>query len=866
MSDPLQIPHEYYQQGDLTIGGISSQFFSFFDIITFVKHPNLMFIEDPVVVTKNYQHVLALVFAMKEINEDPRILPNVTLGFHIYDSYFNEKLTFQTTLNLLFSQKRTVPNYKCGTQKNLIAAIGGLDSKTTFYMATILSIYKIPQISYYLFGPSSAETHFPFLYRIVPNEENQYQGIVHLLLHFQWTWVGIVMLEDDRGENFLQTLMPMLSESGICTAFIDRMPLLTDFSEIITAHEGTVNTLQLVNNNKTVKTIILYAETQFSLFFIFLMYQVETDDKTNVTLGKVWIMTAQWDFPAIEFHKRFDREVFQGALSFAIHTNVVQEFHSFLLTVNPYSQHGDNFIRDFWEQAFSCLVTDPSVVGESTGGTCTGKEKLESLPGPFFEMSMTPQSYSVYNAVYAIAHALDAMDSWNQVHTAVTAVRSPHPYEVQLQNPNVSTNMNIMFLLTLHRFLRRISFNNTAGDLVSLNEKGELESGLDIINWVTFPNKSFSRVKIGRMDSWTLTDREFVINEDVITWHSMFNQTHPRSVCNDNCRPGSVRKKKEGEPFCCYDCDPCPKGKISKQTEMDICIKCPEEQYPNGDQDGCLPKVLHFLSYDDALSINLIFMALSFSVITALVLGIFIKHHNSPIVKANNRGLTYTLLIALLLCFLCSLLFIGQPQTIACLLRQTVFGLIFTVAVSSVLAKTITVILAFMATQPGSRMRNWVGRRLAASIVFSCTVIQGALCTVWLLTAPPFPHLDMDTLAKEIVVECNEGSVPMFYSVLGYLGFLALVSFVVAFLARELPSTFNEAKFITFSMLVFCSVWVSFVPTYLSTKGKYMVAVEIFSILSSSSGLLGCIFAPKCYIIALRPQLNCKEHITRRNN
>nr|XP_028560264.1 vomeronasal type-2 receptor 26-like [Podarcis muralis] len=657
MSDPVQIPHEYYQQGDLTIGGISSQFFSFFDFIDFKQHPNLMFIGDPVVVTKNYQHVLALVFAMKEINENPRILPNVTLGFHIYDSYFNEKLTFQTTLNLLFSQKRTIPNYKCGTQKNLIAVVGGLDSKTTLYMATSLSIYKIPQSSYYLFGPSSAETHFPFLYRIVPNEENQYQGIVHLLLHFQWTWVGIVMLEDDRGENFLQILMPMLSESGICTAFIDRMPLLTDFSEIIPEHEKT-----------------------------------------------------------------------------------------------------------------------------------------------------------------------------------------------------------------LHRFLRRISFNNSAGDLVSLNEKGELESGLDIINWVTFPNKSFSRVKVGRMDPWTLTDREFMINEDVITWHSMFNQMHPRSVCNDNCRPGSVRKKKEGEPFCCYDCDPCPKGKISKQTEMDNCIKCPEDQYPNGDQDGCLPKVLHFLSYDDALSINLIFMALSFSVITALVLGIFIKHHNSPIAKANNRGLTYTLLIALLLCFLCSLLFIGQPQKITCLLRQTVFGLIFTMAVSSVLAKTITVILAFMATQPGSRMRNWVGKRLAASIVFSCSLIQGALCTVWLLTAPPFPHLDMDTLTKEIVVECNEGSVLMFYSVLGYLGFLALVSFAVAFLARELPSTFNEAKFITFSMLVFCSVWVSFVPTYLSTKGKYMVAVEIFSILASSAGLLGCIFAPKCYIIALRPQLNCKEHITRRNN
>nr|XP_028560346.1 vomeronasal type-2 receptor 26-like [Podarcis muralis] len=638
-----------------------------------------------------------------------------------------------------------------------------------------------------------------YFYQMVPKEDLQYEGILSLLLRFRWSWIGIVVMDTDNGERFVQTVLLVFPQKGICIDFIERIPTPTfipDLKGMLDRGKEIHDTLM----NSKANVILAFGESYSLSFFRWLSFLSEMHSLSKKPKGKVWITTAQVEVTSFSYQRTWDAEIFHGAIGFTFHSSDLPEFRQFAKGKNPSSTSGDDFIKDFWQTAFGCVFLN-AAVDEVEGDICTGVEKLEDLPIPFFEMSMTGHSYNVYNAVYVVAHALHAM--------------------------------------SLARFKQR-----------SLLAGPELK----------LQNQPFwqSKVKIGKVDPQAPADQVLAINADAITWHSWFNQTRPLSLCTETCKPGFSKKVKEGEPFCCYDCISCPAGKISYE-DMNDCFKCPDEYYPNKKQDLCILKEISFLSYEEPLGISLACFSISSSIITALVLGTFLKHHNTPIVKANNRDLTYILLLSLLLCFLCALLFIGQPQKVTCLLQQPFFGIIFSVA--CVLAKTI---LAFMATKPGSRMRKWVGKRLANSIVISCSFIQATICIMWLAFSPPFPDVDKHSTYGEIVLECNEGSVTMFYCVLGYMGFLAMASFSVAFLARKLPDSFNEAKFITFSMLVFCSVWLSFIPSYLSTKGKYMVSVEIFSILASSAGLLGCIFSPKCYIIVLRPELNDKEQLIRR--
>ncbi|XP_077779666.1 vomeronasal type-2 receptor 26-like [Podarcis muralis] len=830
-------PNNYYRPGDYFISGVIP--------VRTAVYPTHAFRSNPVhdffpLLERNYQHALAILSAINEINENPELLPNITLGYSIYENCFSVRNTYEATIDLFSTGHWMVPNFKCGRQGKLLAVIQGGGFETFFQMATMLGVYKVPQLTYvFVNNILNDKSQFPSSYWMSPKETHQYMGMVKMLLHFRWMWVGLIAPKHDGGDWFLRTMKTIFFVNGICVAFTDRIQQLIAAGVHVLRRKPSYLEAHLTQRKANV--IIYFGDPDSMCLLPVILNRIEEGKWTPV--GKVWVSTALWGFTLSASFAFWDVKSFHGALSFTIQTNKRSKFQDHLLIQDEY------FLDQFWSEAFDCSDSNHRW-SRKTWKRCMGKRKLDDFHTHWLEKRMSAESYNVYNAVYVVAHAF---------HELLTSVSS-HVMPAE--------DRRVDFLSIspwqLPPFLRSVRFNSTTEDEVHFDEDRELVADYDIVNLVTFPNQTAVRVKVGKLETQESSGLEMTIDEEATVWPKWFNQTRPHSTCSESCQPGSSKVVPEGQQICCYKCAPCLEGAISSHTDADQCHQCPEDQYSNNERDQCIPKTIVFLSYEEPLGVTLVFFALFLCLITSTILGIFIKYQDTPLVKANNRNLTYILLVSLLLSFLSSFLFIGQPQKVTCLLRQTIFSIIFSVAVSSVLAKTITVFLAFMATKPGNRISKWVGKSLANGIVFFGSVFQFGICIAWIGISPPFPELDMDSQVRQIILQCNEGSVTMFYSALGYMALLAAISFTVAFLARKLPGGFNEAKFITFSMLVFCSVWVSFVPTYLSTKGKYTVAVQIFSILASSAGLLGCIFLPKCYIIVIRPDLNTKVHLMMR--
>uniref|UniRef100_A0A667X7U8 Olfactory receptor C family, u1 n=1 Tax=Myripristis murdjan TaxID=586833 RepID=A0A667X7U8_9TELE len=782
-----------------------------------------------------FRWMMTMVFAVEEINYNTDLLPGVKLGYRIMDSCDHVHTSLRALLSLKgvegTVQSETSPACLAGAP--VPAVIGLASSSPTGAVAHTVGPFSIPVVSYFATCACLSDKQiYPSFFRTVPSDLFQVRGLVQLVTHFGWRWVGTLGTLDDYSLYGIQAFSQQLKQQGGCLAFHLTVPKSPTVAAIRSIADALLR-------SKAQVVVAFATEGQ-------LLGLLSELAERNVT-GIQWVASEAWVTASLLTSPRF-HPLLEGTLGFSFPGARIPGLKEFLLKVRPSPKPGFEFVNMFWEELFGCRSVCGNYKGVAGMPACTGAEDLRHTDSSYTDVSQVRISYNVYKAVYAIAHALHHLLECDSVEPTKGMCKNSKPF----------TSRQLLYQL------KTVNFTNQFGEKVYFDSNGEPVPLYDIINWQKDNKGDIRFIKVGSYDGSDSLGKQLQMEQSAILWTGGQAKV-PVSMCSAPCPPGNRQARRPGEPHCCFDCLPCADGEISNQTGNSTeCTKCPEYYWSDKDKVKCVAGVDEFLSFYDTMGIILVSLTLLGVILTAIITSIFHHFRFTPIVRANNSEISFLLLLSLKLCFLCSLAFIGQPSVWTCRLRQAAFGISFVLCLSCLLVKTIVVLLAFRATVPSRRALKLFGPSQQRTLIFCTTAPQVCLCTGWLSGAPPFPFRNPAYQAStgKIIVECKEPWPPGFYLVLGYIGLLASVCLLLAFLGRKLPDTFNEAKLITFSMLIFCAVWISFIPAYISSPGKFTVAVEIFAILASSFGLLVCIFVPKCYIILLQPERNVKKGMT----
>ncbi|XP_053356886.1 extracellular calcium-sensing receptor-like [Clarias gariepinus] len=768
-----------------------------------------------------------MIFAIEEINNRTDILPGVKLGYKIYDSCGSVEITTRATLSLVNGNERNTSEMSCSKSNAVQAIIGQTASSPSIAIATTVGSLHIPVVSHFATCAClSNRKKYPSFFRTVPSDYYQSRALSKLVKYFGWTWVGALCSDNDYGNNGINEFIIAAKEDGICV----------EYSKAIFRTDPREKILRVVEIIKASTSKVIVAFVSYSDIGV-LLKEMALQDLT----GFQWVGSESWISDINPDNAQW-QHLLKGSIGFAMPKGQIDGLGEFLTKLTPASD--TPIFNELWETVFECKL--PTQKNVEIKQTCKGNESLRQVQNIYTDVSELRVSNNVYKAVYAVAYAL---------HNTYGCLKTDSEQESLAACKNIANKP-----WQVVNGLKKLHFISTYGEDIYFDKNGDPAARYELLNWKQDEYGKTVFATVGFYDGSLQTHHQLSFNNISIVWAQNKPQV-PVSVCSQRCPTGTRKAMQQGKPICCFDCIPCADGEISNITDSLTCIKCLPELWSNEMKDTCVLKLIEFLSFKEIMGIILASFSLLGVSSTIYIAAIFLKYKETPIVKANNSELSFLLLFSLFLCFLCSLTFIGQPSEWSCMLRHTVFGITFVLCISCVLGKTIVVLMAFRATLPGSNVMKWFGPLQQRLSVLAFTFVQVIVCVLWLTLSPPFPYKNMKYYKEKIILECNVGSAVGFWAVLGYIGLLAVLCFILAFLARKLPDNFNEAKFITFSMLIFCAVWITFIPAYVSSPGKFTVAVEIFAILASSFGLLFCIFLPKCYIIILKPEKNTKKEM-----
>lgn len=144
--------------------------------------------------------------ALEDINSNPKILPNITLGWDIRDSCWYSPIALEQSIDFIKTSIASMDEVTrndslpaCGTArkgKPIAGLIGPGSSQNTIIVQNMLQMFHIPQIGYSATSMDlSNKNLYKYFLRVVPSDTYQAQALIDVVLRYNWTYISTVHSE-----------------------------------------------------------------------------------------------------------------------------------------------------------------------------------------------------------------------------------------------------------------------------------------------------------------------------------------------------------------------------------------------------------------------------------------------------------------------------------------------------------------------------------------------------------------------------------------------------------------------------------------------------------------------------------------------
>ncbi|XP_014727122.1 PREDICTED: metabotropic glutamate receptor 7 [Sturnus vulgaris] len=799
----MYAPHSIRLEGDITLGGLFP---------VHAKGPPGSPCGD--IKKENGIHRLeAMLYALDQINSDPDLLPNVTLGARILDTCSRDTYALEQSLTFVQAliQKDT-SDVRCTNgeppvfvkPEKVVGVIGASGSSVSIMVANILRLFQIPQISYASTAPElSDDRRYDFFSRVVPPDSFQAQAMVDIVKALGWNYVSTLASEGNYGEKGVESFMQISREAGgLCIAQSlkipqDRKDKSIDFDRIIRQLLETPNA----------RAIVIFANDED-------IRQILAAAKRADQVGHfLWVGSDTWGSKVSPLLQQED--VAEGAITILPKRATIEGFDTYFTSRTLENNRRNVWFAEYWEENFNCKLTITGSKKEDTDRKCTGQERI----GKDSHYEQEGKVQFVIDAVYAMAHALHHMNR-----------------DLCADSAGLCPEMEHAGGKRLLKYIRSVNFNGSAGTPVMFNKNGDAPGRYDIFQ---FHSSNTSTPGYRLVGQWT---DDLQLNIEEMQWGGGVRSVPP-SVCSQPCRPGERKKMVKGMP-CCWHCELC--DGYQYQADEVTCLLCSYNERPNENRTGCRSIPIIKLEWHSPWAVIPVFLAMLGIVATIFVMATFIRYNDTPIVRASGRELSYVLLTGIFLCYIITFLMIAKPDVAVCSFRRIFLGLGMCISYAALLTKTNRIYRIFEQGKKSVTAPRLISPTSQLAITSSLISVQLLGVFVWFAVDPPNIIVDYDeqkTMNPDQargVLKCDITDLQIICS-LGYSILLMVTCTVYAIKTRGVPENFNEAKPIGFTMYTTCIVWLAFIPIFFGTAQS---AEKVVQYLESSGDTVPVSLSP----------------------